>query len=267
MVLKSLSDSREMLDYRNSKVPEFGFLADTRLQHDLRRVYRTKRQNHLAAGANATSASFIRNLEAAGAVALESEPSNQRVREHREVWLVHAREDVRTENRLAFSIANAHVGNGCTAIGLHDAAVLILKDRNPKRPHSLKQSLNGRCGIALQRLDKYRSAGPAISWIGCSLPVLNAAINIKNRFIAPRWVPRFGCKEVPVALVTASPDHRIDTRSTAQNLSHAHRNGAAVQVWVWLGVELPVSFASDIGDPLACIRDTWYVIVATCFQQ
>src|SRR5262249_1539627 len=53
------------------------------------------------------------------------------------LWLVHVREDIRTENGLAFSVANAHVGNGCATIGLHDAAVLIFKDRNPKRAYSV----------------------------------------------------------------------------------------------------------------------------------
>src|SRR5215469_3890735 len=97
--------------------------------------------------------------------------------------------------------------------------------------------------------------------------VLDAAINIKNRFIAPRWVLRFGCKGVPVVLVTASPDHAVDAGSTAQNLSHAHRNGAAIEVWVWPGVELPISLASDIRDPLAGIRDTGYIVVAAGLKQ
>src|SRR5215467_5783194 len=185
MVLKSLSNSREMLNYRNSKVPEFGFIADTRLHEDLRGVHRAKRQNHLAPGANAMSASFIRNLDAGGSVALESQPCYQRVREHREVWLVHAREDVRTDNRLAFSIANADVSSRCAAIGLHNTSVLIFKDRNPKRAYSTKQGLNGWVWIARHRPDKYWSASSAICWIGCPLPVLDAAINIKNRFIAP----------------------------------------------------------------------------------
>jgi len=88
------------------------------------------------------------------------------VREHREVWLVHAREHVRSENGLAFSIANAHVSNGCATVGFHDAAVLILKDRNPKRAYSIKQGLKGWVWIPLQRLDKYRSAGSPIFWIG-----------------------------------------------------------------------------------------------------
>src|SRR5262249_6268834 len=165
MVLKPVSDSRETLDYRDSEAPQFGLVADTRLHEDLRRVYRAKRQNHLPLCANATSASFIGNLDAGGSVALESQPCNQRVSEHREVWLVHAREDVRTENRLAFSIANAHVSNGCAAIGLHNASVLILKDRNPKRVYSLKQGLNRRDRI-VHRLDKYWSASSAMFWIG-----------------------------------------------------------------------------------------------------
>src|SRR5215469_17876522 len=38
-------------------------------------------------------------------------------------------------------------------------------------------------------------------------------------------------------------------------------------VRVRLGFELPVSLASDIRDPLPRIRDTWYVIVATCLDQ
>src|SRR5215813_8277140 len=156
MVLKPVSDSREMLDYRDSKAPQFGLVADTRLHEDLRRVYRTKRQNHLAPCVNATGASFIGNLHAGGSLAFESYPRHQCVREHGEIWLVHVREDIRAENGLAFSIANAHVGSGCATIGLHDAAVLIFKDRNPKRAYSLKQGSNGWSRIVLERLDKYR---------------------------------------------------------------------------------------------------------------
>src|SRR5215469_1962475 len=132
MVLKPLSDSQEMLEYRDSKAPEFVLVANARLHEDLRRMYRTERQNHFAAGANPPNVSFVRNLDAGGSVALESQLCYQRVWKHREVRLVHAREDVRTENRLAFSIANAHVGGGCAAIRLHDAAVLIFKSLDPK---------------------------------------------------------------------------------------------------------------------------------------
>src|SRR5215467_4863014 len=245
---------------------QFGLIANARLHEDLWGMNCTKRQNHLANRANPADAALIRNLNARCSLVLESQAGNQCIGEHGEVWLVHVAENIRTKDGLAFSVANAHVGNRCATIGLHDPTVLIFKDRNPSRAYCLEQAFSGRVRIP-QWLDKYRSPGSAISWIGCPLPVLDAAINIKNRFIAPRWVPRFGRKEVPVALVTASPDHRVNARSPAQNLSHAHGNGAAVEVWVWLGVELPVSLASDIRDPLARIRDTWYVIVATGFQQ
>src|SRR5262249_42683525 len=106
---------------------QFGLIADTGVQENLRRVYRSQRQNHLAPGTNATGASFMRNLDAGGSPALESQPGNQRMREYREVWLVHVREDIRPEDGFALSIANAHIGGGRTTIGLHDAAVLISK--------------------------------------------------------------------------------------------------------------------------------------------
>src|SRR5262245_66665738 len=99
MVLKPHADSRKMLGDRDSKAPQFGLIADTGLHEDLRRVYRSKRQNHLAPCTNATGASFMRNLHAGRSLALESQPSHQRVREHREVWLVHVRSEERRVGR------------------------------------------------------------------------------------------------------------------------------------------------------------------------
>src|SRR5262245_32944263 len=245
---------------------QFGLIANAGLHEDLWRMNCAKRQDHLAPRTNATDAALIGNLNARSSLVLESQPGNQCVGEHREVWPIHVRKDIRTENRLAFPIANTHVGNGCATIRLHDPAVLIFKNLNPKRAYFLKQGWSRRVRI-LQRLDKYRPPGSAISWIRCPLPVFDAAINIKHRFIAPPRVPCFGCKEVPVALVTASPDHCVYAGSAAQHFSHAQGNGAAIEVWVRLGLELPVSLASDIHDPLARILDSWYVIVATGLDQ
>src|SRR5262245_24981151 len=55
----------------DSEAPEFVLVANARLHEDLWRVYRAKRQNHFAPRANATSTSFIRNLDAGDSVALE----------------------------------------------------------------------------------------------------------------------------------------------------------------------------------------------------
>src|SRR6516225_8515507 len=109
---------------------------------------------------------------------------------HGEVWPVHVRDDIRTENGLAFSITNKHVGNGCATVRLHDPAVLIFKNLNPKRTYSLKQGWSGRVRI-LEWLDKYRSARSAISRIRSPMPVFHAATNIQHRFIPPRRVPCF----------------------------------------------------------------------------
>src|SRR5262249_4597491 len=266
MVLKPDADSCEMFDDCYSNAAQFGLIADTGVQENLRRVYRSQRQNHLAPGTNATGASFMRNLDAGGSPTLESQPGNQRMREYREVWLVHVREDIRPEDGFALSIANADIGGGRTTIGLHDAAVLIFKDRNPERVYAVEQGPNGRCRL-VQGLDEYRAARSAIPWIGRPMPVLDAPIDVENRIVAPCRVSGFRGKEVPIALVTTSPDHRVDARSAAQHLPHAHGNGAAVEVWVRLGLELPISLGADIRDPPAGIRDTLYVIVAPRFPQ
>src|SRR5215469_6632673 len=169
---------------------QFGLIANAGLHEDLRRVYRAKRQNHLAPCPNRTDAALIGNLNARCSLILESHPGNHCMGKHSEVGLVHVGENIRTKDGLAFSVENAHVGNRCATIGLHDPTVLIFKDRTPSRAYCLEQAFSGRVRIP-QWLDKYRSPGSAISWIGCPLPVLDAAINTKNRFIAPCWVPSF----------------------------------------------------------------------------
>src|SRR5262249_3542160 len=169
---------------------QFDLITNARLHEDFWRVNCAKRQDHLTPRTNAARAALIGNLNTRCSLALESQLSDQRVGEHREVWPVHVRDDIRTENRLAFPITNTHVGNGCATICLHHPAVLILKSLNPERAYCLKQDWSGRIRI-LQRLDKYRSASSAISWIRSPLPVFDAAINIKHRFIPPRRVPCF----------------------------------------------------------------------------
>src|SRR5215468_10505851 len=143
---------------------QFGLIANARLHKDLWRMNRAKRQDHLAPRTNSTDAALIGNLNASCSLVLERKLSNQRMGQHREVWPVHVRQDIRTENRFAFPITNAHVGNGCATVRLHNPAVLIFKNLNSKRAYSLKQGWGRRVRIP-QRLDKYRSTGSAVSWI------------------------------------------------------------------------------------------------------
>src|SRR5215468_1396996 len=154
MVLKPESDSRQVLNDRNTKMIQFGLIANARLHEDLWRMNCPKRQNQLANRTNPADAALIGNLNARCSLILESQAGNQSMGEHGEIWLVHVGENIRTEDRLAFSVANAHVGNRCATIGFHDPTVLIFKSLDPKRAYSLKQGWSGRVRI-LQRLDKY----------------------------------------------------------------------------------------------------------------
>src|SRR5262249_25372045 len=158
---------------------QFGLIANAGLHEDLWRMNCTKRQNHLANRTNPADAALKGNLNARCSLILESQAGNQCMGEHGEIWLVHIGENIRTEDRLAFSFANAHVSNRCATIGLHDPTVLIFKDRNPEGGYCLEQASSGEVWI-VQWLDKYRSTGSAISWIGGPLPVLDATISIKH---------------------------------------------------------------------------------------
>src|SRR5215470_15101946 len=169
---------------------QFDLIANARLHEDLWRMNCPERQDHLAPRTNATDAAVIGNLNARCSLVLESQLSNQRVGEHREVWPVHVRDDIRTEKRLAFPITNKHVGNGCATVCLHHPAVLILKNLNPKGTYSLKQGWSSRVWM-LEGLDKYRSALSSIFRIRSPMPVFHAATNIKHRFIPPGRVPCF----------------------------------------------------------------------------
>src|SRR5262249_60247197 len=88
MVLKPESDSRQVLDDRNTKMIQFGLIANARLHKDLWRMNCTKRQNHLANRTNPADAARIGNLNARCSLVLESQAGNQCMGEQRRVWLV-----------------------------------------------------------------------------------------------------------------------------------------------------------------------------------
>src|SRR5215467_45717 len=96
---------------------------------------------------------------------------------NREIRSVHVRENIRTKNRLTSPVANSHVRNGCATIGLHHAAVLIFKDRNPNRAYSIQKSAGDRARVGF-RLEEHRSTSSAILWIWRAMPVLDATINV-----------------------------------------------------------------------------------------
>jgi hypothetical protein len=99
------------------------------------------------------------------------------------------------------------------------------------------------------------------------MPILNATINVQDRFIVPGWVAGFGGEELPVALVAARPRHPVHAGAAAQDLPHRQVNGSAMEVQVWLGREAPIPLVPKAHWPFACFHDCRYLIAAARFQQ
>jgi hypothetical protein len=197
VILKVRTHTREVLDQRNSKSPEFGLIADAGLHQNLRRVTGATAENDLTTCGNAVHGAEMRDLDVAGALAVEHDAVDGCVGQDREVFSIHARKHVGTEHRLALSVPYPQVGDRCAARALHHAAVLVLENRNAHRSaafeHGRSNGVRFRC-----RLDKDDAAGAAIPGIGDAMPILNRAIDVQNRSIAPGRIGNLGCKEIPV---------------------------------------------------------------------
>src|SRR5947209_20491445 len=101
MVLKVLTDTWKVLHDRDAKSLQLRSVADTGVHEDLRRVHRTQRQHYFDPRTNATGLALVEHPHARRSRALEGQPSDQCVREHRQVRPAHRRTRVRTESGLA----------------------------------------------------------------------------------------------------------------------------------------------------------------------
>src|SRR5262245_17763976 len=151
----------------------------------------------------------VGNLHTGGALACESDPRHQGVSEHRQIGPVHHRQGIRPEDGLAFARANAEVEHRSAAAALHHATVLILKGWNANRASSVQYGRSNRVGVR-RGLDKNRPPGSAVLRVWRAMPVLDAAIDLQDRFVAPSPLFRFRGKEIPVSLMPARPRHDID---------------------------------------------------------
>src|SRR5258705_5265925 len=71
--------------------------------------------------------------------------------------------------------------------------------------------------------DVDQAAGSAVVGVGDAMSVLDAAVDVEHRLVAPCGVAGLGGEEVPVVLMPARPRHPIDTGSAAQHLAHRIR--------------------------------------------
>src|SRR6516165_12827029 len=108
---------------------------------------------------------------------------------------------------------------------------------------------------------------PTPPWICYSLLVLEATIQAEDRFIAPAGIAGLFCKVLPVILVSARPYHRVDARAAAEHLARAQREATSVEQWIRRGLNCPIPFCSDIGEPLSRVSNTWQVVGASRLEQ
>src|SRR5215469_1046712 len=165
------------------------------------------------------SLAIVRNLYAGGSLTFKNQTRDQRVSENRQIGPIHKRENIGTEYGLTPSITNTHVSDRGTPSAFHHATVLIFECRNSDRTRSFHHRRSYGVGIGC-RLDEHESARSTILWVRRPMPVFDAVIDLQHGLVAPRRIPCFGREEIPVALVAASPNHRINTRSAAQDLPH-----------------------------------------------
>src|SRR6516164_7059585 len=80
--------------------------------------------------------------------AMEYDARYERVSEHSEIVAVHVEIGIAAKDRQAAAVPNADVGNRCAALGLHHFTILVIGDRNPKRPGRLQHGWSYGVGIA-----------------------------------------------------------------------------------------------------------------------
>ena len=79
---KILTDTRKMLDRRNSEVPQLILVANSRLHEHLRRVQRTQGQDNFTSSINAMNFSLLEDLHTGRFFALYGYPCNKRLRKY-----------------------------------------------------------------------------------------------------------------------------------------------------------------------------------------
>src|ERR1700722_8286528 len=109
MILKVLPHTRKMLHHRYSQAFQLNLVANPRQHQHFRRVHRAQRQHNFQASSNELYLSVIKNLYSSRSIALQGEPSDQGVREHREILSIHVGKGIRAKYGQAFSIADSQI--------------------------------------------------------------------------------------------------------------------------------------------------------------
>jgi hypothetical protein len=164
------------------------------------------------------------------------------------------------------AIAHAQVEERGAAPGFHHSAVITGEYWNTHTARRFHYRGSNRVGIG-RCLNKHRPAGSPAIRVRLTVPIFKATVDSQNGLLVPRIVARFRGEEIPVVLVASRPSDRIDAGAAAQDLAHRQRHAPAVQMWTWLGKEIPVALAGVIGGPTNCFPHLWDVVPSASLQQ
>ena len=119
--------SRQVLHDGNAELCEFVPISNARLHQEFRGLDGAKRNDDFQRSFEPTQRAIVKNLHAGRAIPIENDPRDERSRQHGEVRLSNPRICVGAEHRLPTPVLDDLIHDRATAVGLHHAAVRVLK--------------------------------------------------------------------------------------------------------------------------------------------
>ncbi len=245
---------------------EFGAIADAGQHQELRGVDRAGRQDEFAPRTDRKKPAILFDLDADRAALIEQDATDMRPRHDREIGPVRKGMHIGAVQRLAPAAPDEHVGDGGAARPFHHRAIRARECRDALLARGAEKGVRQRARI-VRGLHPHGAVGTAERRIGRPLPVFDAAIDVEHRFIGPAGIARLSGKMIPIAFVAPRPDHDIDARTAAETLAHRHRQFAAIEVRIGLGLKAPVAFAPKVCWPERGVHDRLGFVAATRLDQ
>src|SRR5215469_16933192 len=213
------------------------------------------------------SLSVVEEIDAGRAIASELDSCHRCTSQYSDVWLVHDRVHVGTEDRLSFSVAHCFINKRASSHPFHHSSVRIRESFETHRFSAFQQRHGERVRVCCG-LHVHRAMCATVIRIGTSSPRLNtAAVKIQNGYVTPRWIVRFRCIEIPIGSVSTRPCRNIDAGPSSKNLAHRVANRSSIEIWIGLSYEAPIQFSAERHGPTVWIHDQIFFICAPSLKQ
>ncbi|MNF64481.1 hypothetical protein D3C84_462140 [compost metagenome] len=183
-------------------VSQFVFRADSRLHEHFGCLHCAHGQDDLGCGIEALSFACDHHLDTDCPCTGQQHAGNQCSCQNRQILVVQPWTDVGVVNGVALAMFNAQVGNGDPARAFHHFSIRTVESGDSQAVGRLQRC--PREGLGWRRLfDMHRATRTTPSGIRDALPVLDSAVVIEYRIVAPGRVAGLGSEMVPIGAVAA----------------------------------------------------------------